>query len=277
MIKHCMTRVAIEVAANDIADLRQPLAGAGIVITRPAGTASAVAARVRALGGRAILLPGLSLRAAREPAAIRDTLRRTHGADIVIFTSPAAVRFAFRLLPSLRVARRSRAFAIGSGTVRALAARGIPALAPEARNDSEGLLAMRELARVRGLRVAQIGAPGGRDLIAPALRRRGANVETIHVYRRVPPRLTRRHFETLDAAPEPLITLVSSGEALANLVALVPAPQLAHIREQIIVVSSARLAASARENAFAQVVLARSAAPRDLLAAAEAVLGRHRL
>jgi uroporphyrinogen-III synthase len=98
---------------------------------------------------------------------------------------------------------------------------------------------------VRARRIALVGAPGGRDLIAPTLRRRGANVETIHVYRRVPPRLTRRHFDALAAARDPLITLVSSGEALTHLVTLLPPPALARLRTQILVVSSARLAASA--------------------------------
>ena len=130
---------------------------------------------------------------------------------------------------------------------------------------------------MRGQRVALVGAPGGRDLIAPTLRRRGAKVEPIHVYRRVPPRLTRRHFDALGAARDPLIVLVSSGEALANLVALLPAPLLARLRAQILVVSSARLAVIARAQAFAQIVLARSAAPRDLIAAAAAALARHRL
>jgi hypothetical protein len=49
------------------------------------------------------------------------------------------------------------------------------------------------------------------------------------------------------------------------------------MRGQIIVVSSARLVAVARESGFGEIVQARSAAPRDLLGAAEAALARHRL
>jgi len=186
------------------------------------------------------------------------------------------VRFAFRCCPSLRVTRGS-AFALGAGTARALGRHGIDATIPESRSDSEGLLALRELSHLRGRRVALIGAPGGRNLIAPTLRRRGATVATIHVYRRAAPRLTQRHFDALDAAPDPLITLVSSGEALTHIVSLVPARLIERMRGQIIVVSSARLVAAAREHAFEEIVLARSAAPRDLLAAAESALAHHRL
>jgi uroporphyrinogen-III synthase len=262
---------------NNTDDIHQPLANAGIVITRPAGTSAALAARARAVAGQVVLLPGLALRAPLDIDSATAALRRLRDADIAIFTSPAAVRFAFRWLPTLRVPKRLHVFAIGSGTARALARHAIEAIVPDERSDSEGLLALPALARLRSAHVVQIGAPGGRDLLAPALRRRGAKVETIHVYRRVPPHLTRRHFDALDAAPDPLITLVSSGEALANLVALVPAPQLARMRRQIIVVSSARLVRAARENDFSEIVQARSAAPRDLLAAAEAALSRHRL
>jgi uroporphyrinogen-III synthase len=249
------------------------LAGATVVVTRPAGTSGALMRHVRRLGARALSVPGLSLsRSEHDARAIRKA-----GFEDWIFTSPAAVRFGEALLPPMRMRSRIRAYAIGDGTARALARHGIEATIPHERSDSEGLLALPDLKRVRGRTFALVGAPGGRDLIAPALRRRGANVEAIHVYRRLPPRLTRRHFDALALAPDPLITLVSSGDALLNLVALLPAPQLARLRREILVVSSARLAALAREHAFAEIALARSAAPRDLLAAAAAALARHRL
>lgn len=247
--------------------------GATIVITRPVGDGATLARAVTSGGGRPLLLPGLALRSIDTDGA-RDALAALSRSYAVIFTSPVAVRFAFALRPSLRVAR---GVAIGPGTARALARHGIDAAIPAERSDSEGLLALRALTRVRGRRIALIGAPGGRDLIAPTLRRRGAIVQAIHVYRRAAPRLTRRHFDALEAAPDPLITLISSGEALANLVSLVPARLTERMREQIIVVSSARLVAAAREHAFGEIVLARSAAPRDLLAAAETALAHHRL
>jgi uroporphyrinogen-III synthase len=249
------------------------LEGATVVVTRPTGTSAALVRQLRGLGARALSMPSLLLR----PLEHDVRAVRKSGFESWIFTSPAAVRFGAALLPAKRIRPRIRAYAIGDGTARALARHGVTATIPRDRSDSEGLLALPELKNMRGRRIALVGAPGGRDLIAPALRRRGAKVEAIHVYRRVSPRLTQRHFDALALAPDPLITLVSSGEALANLVALLPAPLLAKIRAQILVVSSARIAVLAREHAFAQVALARSAAPRDLLSAAAAALARHRL
>jgi uroporphyrinogen-III synthase len=249
------------------------LEGATVVVTRPAGTSAALVRRLRALGAHAISIPGLSLRPADHDArAVRKA-----AFEAWIFTSPAAVRFGAALLPARRSRSRIRAYAVGEGTARALARHGVAATIPRDRSDSEGLLALPELKRMRGRRIALVGAPGGRDLIGPTLRRRGAKVEAIHVYRREAPRLTRRHFDALAAARDPLILLVSSGEALAHLVALLPSAQVERLRSQILVVSSARLVGVAREHAFAEIALARSAAPMDLIDAAAAALARHRL
>ncbi|MGH8172339.1 MAG: uroporphyrinogen-III synthase [Rhodanobacteraceae bacterium] len=252
------------------------LEGASIIITRPAGTGGALAARVRALGGRPVALPGLVLRATTDDAVAR-ALRGARDAPIWIFSSPAAVRFAFRLAPALRIARTAQVFTVGAGSARALSRRGIAARLPSTTSDSEGLLALAELSKVRGQRIVLVGAPGGRDLIAPTLRRRGAKVEPIHVYRREPPRLTQRHFDAVAALRNPLITLVSSAEALTNLVALVPRTVLARLRGQVLVVSSARLADVARAQGFKELVQAKSALPRDLLDAAQTAIARHRL
>jgi uroporphyrinogen-III synthase len=252
-------------------NLHETLTGATVVVTRPAGTSAAILKRVRALGGYALALPGLALRATPERPS-----RIANGAfDAWVFTSPAAVRFGIGVVPGRPA--RVRAYAVGTGTARALARHGIRAIIPADRADSEGVLALADLKRVRGQRIALVGAPGGRDGIAPTLRRRGAKVEHIHVYRRMPPRLTRRHFEALAAAKDPLITLLSSGEALDNLVARLPPLLLARLRRQTVVVSSARLAGIARESGFETIVQARSAVPRDLLAAAASALARHRL
>ena len=249
------------------------LRGATIVVTRPVGTGAALARGVRKAGGIAVLLPGLRLRA-KDNAPRGSGLPWTCG--IFLFTSPAAVRFAFAS-KSRRLPRRALVAAVGEGTRAALARLGIDAQAPVDRADSEGLLALPALGDVRGQRIALVGAAGGRDLIASNLTARGAEVEAVHVYERVPPRLTRRHFDALAAARDPLLTLVSSGEALANLVALLPDAALARLRGQALLVSRARLGELAQAAGFADVVIAPSALPRDLLATAARRLARHRL
>lgn len=246
------------------------LRGATIIVTRPAGTAAVLARLAHAAGASVALLPGLRLRAIADVDI--DVAKR---AGIWIFTSPAAVRFAFAA--GLPASRHAESLAVGEGTRAALARRGLSALAPAGRGDSESLLALPALDQVRGRHVALFGAAGGRDVIAPGLRARGAVVEAVHVYERLPPRLTRRHLDVVEQAPNPLIALVSSGDALTNLVARLPEALLQRLRAQALVVSSARLAAIARAAGFAEVLIAQSALPRDLLAAAARCLARHRL
>ncbi|MDQ2972299.1 MAG: uroporphyrinogen-III synthase, partial [Pseudomonadota bacterium] len=96
---------------------RKPLIGARVAITRPAGTAATMCARVRALGGVAFSLPGSSPRAADDTVAARAGLNLALNADFLIFSSPAAARFAAMLRP-LRT--RAILLAPGQGTANAL-------------------------------------------------------------------------------------------------------------------------------------------------------------
>ena len=248
------------------APVPRPLAGASVVVTRPAGDADAFVRRARALGAQTLRLPGTALRALPAPAAPRPAC------DLWIFTSPAAVRHAFAGA-GLRT-DGAPAFAVGAGTRRALARHGVAATAPPERADSEGLLALPQLADVEGRRIALVGAPGGRGLIAAQLQRRGADVVHLHVYQRVPPHWTHHQLDALGAAPEPLLTLLSSGEALANLAQRLPPPLFARLRRGWLVVSSERLAGLATAAGFADIAVAASAAGRDLFGAALALRRR---
>lgn len=248
----------------------KPLAGACVAITRPVGAGAALRARVLALGGTAVPLPGSSLREADDPDAARTALRGALGGDVVIFTSPAAVRFAARLLPL-----RTRAAVIvpGSGTAAALRIAGLDATIP-ARADSEGMLALPGLQRVRGKRVGIVGAPGGRGLLDGTLRERGARITAAHVYQRVPARLDRRHASALSRNRAPLYVPLSSSEALRNLLAALPGNAKRALLGGTAIASSARLLQAARAAGFARVLRAESAHDGDLVAAIVAAHAR---
>ena len=253
------------------------LAGASVIVTRPVGAGEALKRRIVRLGGCALSLPGSSLRALADTPALRAQLRAAHDADRVIFSSPAAARFAFALWPALRFARSTQVFGVGAATARALARFGLTDVLTPSRQDSEGLLALPQLKQLRGLRVALIGAPGGRELLPQSLIRRGANLSRIGVYQRLPPRLNRRHFVAIETLSAPCFLLLSSEQTLANLCHVLPVDILARLHAVELIASSARIAVVARECGFANVTLARSAASDDLIAAAIAALGRHRL
>jgi len=253
------------------------LAGASVIVTRPAASAAPLKRRIRALGGVALALPVLALRRAADGVAATAALRQARDADIVVFTSPAAVKFAFALRRQ-RFTRTTCVCAIGAATAQALGRRGFgEVLFPHERQDSEGLLALPELQKLRGRRVVLIGAPDGRELLAQTLRARRARVSEIHVYQRVAARLSARQLAALEQASAPLLTLLTSAQTLAGLQAQLPLALFARLAQGELIVSSERLAEAARRSLFGNVHIAASPLPRDLLAAAQRVLARHRL
>jgi uroporphyrinogen-III synthase len=267
-------------AAKKPARLRafdRPLAGACVVVTRPAGSARALLARLRTLGANAINLPAIALRAAPSSAALERALDAARTAYAVVFVSPAAVRFAFALRPKLKIPRSVALLAVGASTAAALRRRGLAHVRRPERQDSEGLVALPELARVRGQRVLLIGAAGGRELLAETLRARAARVVPVHVYARTAPPFDARRCAALESASTPLVTLLSSAEALSNLRAGLPLALYAKLAAGELVVSSERLAAAARAALFTNVHVAASALPADLVVAAQNALARHRL
>jgi uroporphyrinogen-III synthase len=241
------------------------LRGRIVVITRPAGTASALSRRVRAAGGVPLLLPGLALRNVDDEVEARDGLQAALADDVLIFSSPAAVRFAAALAP-LRTP--ATVLAVGQGTAWALRRHGIQAPLAPARQDSEGLLDHPALQELRGRRIALIGAAGGRGLLRAQLLARGAELSELHVYRRVAPRLDRRHVEPLLQLLPSALVLLSSAEAVQNLCRILPPAALARLFAATAVVSSERLASAARAAGFARIALAASALSADLLSAA---------
>jgi uroporphyrinogen-III synthase len=124
---------------------------------------------------------------------------------------------------------------------------------------------------VAGKRIALVGAPGGRGLLGEQLAARGAQLRDVHVYRRMPPRLDRRHVDALLQLPASALILLSSSEALNHLCRLLPAPALARLLAATAVVSSERLATAASAAGFGRIMRAASALPADLLDAAARV------
>ncbi|WP_448096214.1 uroporphyrinogen-III synthase [Luteibacter yeojuensis] len=246
-----------------------PLRNVTVVITRPAGTAGPLARRVRKLGGIPVSVPGLSLRATEDAAAVDAALRRALEGDVLVFTSPAAVRFAADVLP---LATRAAVIAVGRGTARALKTASVAEVRfPETSQNSEGVLALPELTNVTGKRVALVGAPGGRGVIREQLALRGAVMEEIHVYHRVAPRIDRRHIDPLLKLGRRSAVLLSSAEALDHLRRALIAPAWRKLVQAVAVVSSDRLREIAVEAGFERVAVARSALPTDLLQAATEV------
>ena len=241
------------------------LAGCYVISLRPAAQHAALRRAAALHGARTLAFSPWRL-ALRDDDASRRALRAALSCSRVLFTSPNAVHAARRLQP-LHARRGQQWLAVGEGTARALLRAGIrDVLAPE-RMDSDGLLALPPLQALDGTDVGLVTAPGGRGLLNPELRRRGARVHRADVYARVPIALSARALAALRALRSPAWLALSSGEALEQVIAQLPADAQTALRRTRVVAASARLADLARAHGFEAIVVAASARPRDLVAA----------
>lgn len=193
-----------------------PLSGLGIVVTRPARQAGAFAQKLASLGANPIAWPAIVIL----PPDDRGALDRAHAAlasfDLAFFVSANAAEFGAP--PPGRWPRNLQAYAPGPGTAEALAGVGVPDVRiPPDRYDSEGLLALPELADLRGRRAVLFRGQGGRELLAETLAARGASVTTVACYRRAAPTGgVAAVLDAIDGGRAHALTLTSS-EGVDNL------------------------------------------------------------
>ncbi len=228
----------------------------GVVITRPAGEAARLAALIRAAGGEPMLYPAIEIRDAPDTRALDGVIDRLDEFDLAVFISPSAVEQAMSRIRARReLPARLRCAAIGPGGVRALQRFGVDeVIAPQARYDSESLLASPYLQDVSGWRVVIFRGDGGRELLGDTLRARGAQVTYAVCYQRAKP--------AFDTAP--LIqawehhrigaVIVTSSEGLRNFCEYIGAAAQAWLNDTLTVVPHPRIAAAARERGLRRVV-----------------------
>jgi len=236
-----------------------------VISLRPRGQHAALRSAAARHGARVLALSPVRIDM-RDDADTRQRLRDALASPIVVFTSPNAVRAAHALQP-LRARHGQAWLAVGDGTAAALRRAGIAMPVAPARMDSSGLLELPQLQAVEGRRVGLVTAPGGRNRIAPALGARGAKVLRADVYQRIAVAPRADTVARMRALRAPWL-LLSSGEALEQLLAALPADAARHLRRARVVAASPRLAALARRLGFGTVATADSARPRDLLATA---------
>jgi uroporphyrinogen-III synthase len=163
--------------------MSQPLAGLGVLVTRPADLVVSLESRLKALGARPVRFPTLAILPPRDGELLARQLSRLADFDLAIFASPTAVA---RGLAAVGVwPANLTAAGVGQGSAEALRVAGVNhVLAPIDGADSEHLLAMPVFAEMGGQRVLILRGDGGRALLADTLRARGAEVEYAECYRR---------------------------------------------------------------------------------------------
>ncbi len=142
---------------------KRPLGGIKVLLTRPKELSSRLAALLRAEGAEVLELPAIRTEAVRDDRELRACLTRLAegGYDWLVFTSPSGVRIFFEKLlevGDIRSLVGVKAAALGPGTAKALAERGLRADFQPSVADGETL----------GKELAQLCKEGSRLLIPRA-------------------------------------------------------------------------------------------------------------
>ena len=226
------------------------VAKVGILVTRPSGQADNLCAAIAAAGFSAHHLPMLQLQPLPEPTSVqRQCLLELDRCQHLIFISSNAVRFGMAWIESFwpQLPTGLEWFAVGDATAALLSDFGVSAHTPGMAMNSEGLLVLPELQHVNDHRVLIIKGEGGRDALATTLRARGARVEELVCYRRVPPALETAELVSKLEQWGIQLAMLSSGEGLAHMLALLRPAETTKFTHIKLLVPSERVAQMARD------------------------------
>ncbi|MEQ8515423.1 MAG: uroporphyrinogen-III synthase [Chromatocurvus sp.] len=245
-----------------------------VLVTRPEGQGGRLCAGLAAAGYRAVHQPLLAVSPIDSPdAGQRGIIQALDDYAHCLFVSANAARFGLECL--LREwpewPRAVQCYAVGDSTADVLRAAGLSVLTPGVNMTSEGLLSLPSLQAVSGQGVLIVKGEGGRTALREALTARGARVDELRCYRRSAPDVTPEALQGLLRRERIGGILVSSGEVLDNLMALLQSGENTKLTLTglTLVVPSLRVAEQARVAGWSDVVVAANASDAAMLAALE--------
>lgn len=232
-----------------------PLAGLGILVTRPAHQAEHLSNLIRQAGGAPILFPALEIVDIPDLQPLQGMIARLDQFDLAIFISPNAVNKAMNLIRAQRkLPTHLQIAAIGKGSAKVLAQFEVKdVISPKQGFDSEALLALPELNAVTDKRIVIFRGDGGREVLGDLLVQRGAQVEYAECYRRIKPQVDNGKLLYLWARNELNAITVTSSEVLRNLYDLVGKLGQQWLKKTPVFVPHERIAEAARELGLQQV------------------------
>ena len=234
-----------------------------VMVTRPAEQAVSLSDALETLGCEVIRHPILRIEPVEETPLLRSRFLDIDHYQAVIAISRNAAESGLAYLdqywPQLPVGIHW--IAVGPVTANAMTVSGMDVIRPAKRFDSEGALALPELQDVAGKKILIWRGVGGREVLAHTLRDRGAQVDYAELYQRIVPQYNDSDWESV-LSQRPLL-LVSSGQGLREIVSQRP-----DISMQVrgLVAPGERVAQTAREAGFKEILIADSAQDEDMIA-----------
>lgn len=189
----------------------ESLEGLRVLITRPKHQASQLEKLILQKGGKSFVFPTLAILPPSDPMSLQKAIVRIGDYDIAIFLSANAIP------PTLKLQTQAPIIiAIGTGTADALQKMGIDTQFIPQEYNSEGLLCLPILKKIKDSKIILFCGENSKPLLKDTLQLRGAKVTEAICYRRTKPTVTDideilNQFKNID------IIVSTSSESLLNL------------------------------------------------------------
>ena len=228
--------------------------GLRVLNTRPLSQGAILEKAIVTAGGLSINLPCITI-SATELSWLNSMPRLCH-VEQAIFISANAVHYYFDALKQNHIDWPASilVIAVGSATAAALAEQGIQVHCIPSTADSEHLIQLERLQHVKNKGVLLIKGIGGRSLIADTLLSRGAKLTPLDVYRRDSPDVPKEYIHSLWQNDAVDIILLTSEQAMNNLLGLFKDEGLSWLRKKPCLVISERLAEVAESLGFKTII-----------------------
>ena len=246
---------------------------ARILVTRPAHQSKNLCAIIAAKKGIPIPFPTLEI----SPILldINDVTRSLNQADGFIFTSANAVTLYCSQLDDAKIAQLQTkcCMAIGKATARALTTIGVSVdLMPEQGYNSEALLDLLANQKTMPKHITIVRGENGRETLAESLTASGIFVDYLNVYRRVIPTIDCRELVQLIMQKQLTIITATSGDAIQNLMTMLPLAQHDMVKQLPLVVISERIKDIAKSLGFQWISIATQPSDDAILKAVTTII-----
>lgn len=234
--------------------IMKSLLGLKVLITRPAHQAYALATNMQSYGGVPICFPTLNIVQTNIKSLIL-TVKKLPEYDFILFISPNAVFKTALYIHKIWTnwPHNCKTIAIGPGTALALKQYNLPAnYQPDKEFNGIGLLALPILQNLKQKKILIMKGKGGRIYLAKELKYRGAQVNSLNVYKR---QLPSSNKSNIPDQKEINIIICTSNIGLKNLVSLLyPSWEDILFQKQLLVISP-RIADTAKKLGFVKPAL----------------------
>ena len=240
------------------------LTGLRVLVTRPDPQHEEICTAIREAGGSAFHFPLIRVEPITEEHSTQHIKSRIKNLDqyhILIFVSTNAVRYGAHWITQCceGVPIHADVLAIGLGTARKASCElNCDVTNSGQGGNSERLLESEKLKDIQGKKIAIFRGQGGRELLNDTLRLRGADVDYIEVYKRLPANNTSAKLLKLQKEENINTYFITSAESLQRLNSLLEGSTQKEgaLKKIPLIVPSVRVAKMAEHFGFMKVKVA---------------------